>query len=219
VGLTVEVLDPFKEATLIYWGARQALDLDKRKVALFDVGGGSIKGLVGDAKECLFATSMPMACCACVTSATLPPDVPRRHPHRRDACASVGAAGDPPDAEGRLRLRHLHLGTALALARLAKGSAAGWRRSRASPGRAGATSRAVARRSEDARAAAGQASDEERAAIPGLSPLRADTLLPGTVVLRTLLELTDYPPPWCARARSRRPGGELFRPPGCGPGC
>ena len=38
-----------------------------------------------------------------------------------------------------------------------------------------------------------EASDEERAAIPGLSPLRADTLLPGTVVLRTLLELTGYP--------------------------
>jgi len=37
------------------------------------------------------------------------------------------------------------------------------------------------------------ASEEERAALPGLSALRADTLLPGTVVLRTLLELTGYP--------------------------
>jgi exopolyphosphatase/guanosine-5'-triphosphate,3'-diphosphate pyrophosphatase len=38
-----------------------------------------------------------------------------------------------------------------------------------------------------------EASEEERAQIPGLHAMRADTILPGTVVLRTLLELTGYP--------------------------
>ena len=124
VGLTVEVLDPFKEATLIYWGARQALDLDKHKVALFDVGGGSIKGLVGDAKECLFATSLPMGVL-----------------RLRDECAFTGkmSRADLLTAETRVRvlvqpaIRQMQKvgfdfvtftsGTALALARLAKGSA------------------------------------------------------------------------------------------------
>jgi exopolyphosphatase/guanosine-5'-triphosphate,3'-diphosphate pyrophosphatase len=38
-----------------------------------------------------------------------------------------------------------------------------------------------------------ETSEEERAQIPGLSAMRADTILPGTVILRTLLELTGYP--------------------------
>jgi len=77
VGLSVDVLDPFKEAQLIYWGARQTLNLEKHKVALFDVGGGFDQGLVGDAKECLFATSMPWAYCACATSAASAARCPR----------------------------------------------------------------------------------------------------------------------------------------------
>jgi exopolyphosphatase/guanosine-5'-triphosphate,3'-diphosphate pyrophosphatase len=195
VGLTVEVLDPFKEATLIYWGARQALDLDKRKVALFDVGGGSIKGLVGDAKECLFATSMPMGVL-----------------RLRDECHFAGqmSRADILTAETRVRvlaqpaIRQMQKvgfdfvtftsGTALALARLAKGSAG-----RVAPvaGKSGeGLGRHLALSLDDLKTLEqrlAEASDEERAAIPGLSPLRADTLLPGTVVLRTLLELTDYP--------------------------
>ena len=195
VGLAVEVLDPVKEATLIYWGARQALDLDKRKVALFDVGGGSIKGLVGDASDCLFATSMPMGVL-----------------RLRDECKFTGkmSRADILTAETRVRalvqpaIRQMQKvgfdfvtftsGTALALARLAKGSAG-----KVAP-LAGKSGEGMGRhlglslddlKTLEQRLA--EASVEERAAIPGLSALRADTLLPGTVVLRTLLELSGYP--------------------------
>jgi exopolyphosphatase/guanosine-5'-triphosphate,3'-diphosphate pyrophosphatase len=195
VGLAVEVLDPFKEATLIYWGARQALDLDKHKVALFDVGGGSIKAIVGDAKDCLFATSMPMGVL-----------------RLRDECRFAGkmSRAEILTAETRVRvlvqpaIRQMQKvgfdfvtftsGTALALARLAKGSAG-----KAAPvaGRAGeGLGRHLALALDDLKMLEqrlAEASEEERAAIPGLSALRADTLLPGTVVLRTLLELTGYP--------------------------
>jgi exopolyphosphatase/guanosine-5'-triphosphate,3'-diphosphate pyrophosphatase len=33
---------------------------------------------------------------------------------------------------------------------------------------------------------------EERADLPGVGALRADTILPGTILLRTLLELTGH---------------------------
>jgi len=50
--------------------------------------------------------------------------------------------------------------------------------------------------------------------------LRADTLLPGTVVLRTLLELTDYPAALvCESALKEGLVVNYFAPPGCGPGC
>ena len=195
VGLKVEVLDPFKEATLIYWGARQALDLEKRKVALFDVGGGSIKALVGDAKECLFATALPMGVL-----------------RLRDECRFTGkmSRADLLTAETRVRvlaqpaIRQMQKvgfdfvtftsGTALALARLAKGSAG-----KVAPvaGKVGeGLGRHLALSLDDLKALEqrlAEASEEERAALPGLSALRADTLLPGTVVLRTLLELSGYP--------------------------
>jgi len=123
VGLKVEVLDPFKEATLIYWGARQALDLDKHKVALFDVGGGSIKGWWR-------RQGVPVR--------HLPADGVLR---LRDECAFTGkmSRADLLTAETRVRvlaqpaIRQMQKvgfdfvtftsGTALALARLAKGSA------------------------------------------------------------------------------------------------
>ena len=195
VGLAVQVIDPFKEATLIYWGARQALDLDKHKVALFDVGGGSIKAIVGDAKECLFATAMPMGVL-----------------RLRDECPCAGkmSRADLLTAETRVRVlvqpavRQMQKvgfdfvtftsGTALALARLAKGTAG-----KVAPA-AGKTGEGLGRhltlslddlKTLDQRLA--DASEEERAAIPGLSALRSDTLLPGTIVLRTLLELSGYP--------------------------
>jgi len=195
IGLTVEVLDPFKEAQLIYWGARQALDLEKHKVALFDVGGGSIKGLVGDAKECLFATSMPMGVL-----------------RLRDECrfGDKMSRADILTAETRVRavvqpvIRQMHKvgfdfvtftsGTALALARLAKGSEGKVAPVAGKPGEGlGLHLTLSLENLKLLEQRLADAPEAERALIPGVSAMRADTLLPGTVVLRTLLELTGYP--------------------------
>ncbi len=192
IGLSVEVLDPVKEATLIYWGARQALDLSGgRRVALFDVGGGSTKALVGNADECQFATSLPMGVL-----------------RLRDQWQgnTVGRA-EILTAETRVRavmqpsVRHMQKlgfdfvtftsGTALALARLAEGDGSTMApvkgRSGEGLGRHLVLSLDSLKALEQRLAAATEA---ERAAMPGVGALRADTLLPGTVVLRTLLELT-----------------------------
>ena len=194
VGLDVEVLDPVKEATLIYWGARQALDVGTGKFALIDVGGGSIKALVGDAAECLFATSLRMG-------------VLRLRDHCN--CEKLADRAERLTAETRVRavvqpaLRQMikvgfdfvtfTSGTALAVARMAEGSAERLAQPR---GRAGeGMGRHLVLNLEHVRAFEERlvaVTPEERAAMPGVGTLRADTILPGTILLRTLLELTGH---------------------------
>jgi exopolyphosphatase/guanosine-5'-triphosphate,3'-diphosphate pyrophosphatase len=194
VGLDVEILDPVKEATLIYWGARQALDAGESKFALLDVGGGSIKALVGDAKDCLFATSLPMGVL-----------------RLRDQC-NCDKLPDRTEfltAETRVRavvqpaLRQMlkvgfdfvtfTSGTALALARMAQGTegkvADARGRSGEGMGRHLVLSLDRLHALEDRLMSA---TPEERADMPGVEALRADTVLPGILLLRTLLELTGH---------------------------
>jgi exopolyphosphatase/guanosine-5'-triphosphate,3'-diphosphate pyrophosphatase len=192
VGLDVEVLDPVKEATLIYWGARQALDVGAGKFALLDVGGGSIKALVGSATDCLFATSLRMG-------------VLRLRDHGggeqlRDRAARLTAetrvrAVVQPALRQMLKVGFDFVtftsGTALAVARMAEGSAGKLANPR---GRAGegmgrhlvlnlGRLRALEERLVTSTPGGG-------ATDPGEDALRADTVLPGTILLRTLLELT-----------------------------
>jgi exopolyphosphatase / guanosine-5'-triphosphate,3'-diphosphate pyrophosphatase len=194
VGLEVEVLDPVKETTLIYWGARQALDAGESKFALIDVGGGCIKALVGDDKTCHFATSLPMGVlrlrdyCNC--------DKVRDRTEYLTAETRVRAVVQPAIRQ-MLKLGFDFLtftsGTALALARMAQGTeekvADARGRSGEGMGRHLVLSLDRLRGLEDRLLAA---PPSERANMPGVGSLRADTVLPGTLLLRTLLELTGH---------------------------
>jgi len=195
VGLDVEVLDPVKEATLIYWGARQALDVGKDKFALLDVGGGSIKALVGNATDCLFATSLRMGVL-----------------RLRDHCNydKMPDRAQLLTAETRVRamvqpaIRQMlkvgfdfvvfTSGTALAVARMAEGSANKLADARGRTGEGMGRHLVVTLdhlRALEARLVS--VSPEERAQMPGVGDTRADTVVPGTILLRTLLELTGHP--------------------------
>jgi exopolyphosphatase/guanosine-5'-triphosphate,3'-diphosphate pyrophosphatase len=194
VGLKVEVLDPVRETTLIYWGARQALDLADKNFALVDLGGGSIKALVGDAKDCLFATSLRMGVL-----------------RLRDTCncGDTPSRSDMLTAEARVRavvqpavMQMLRAGfefvtftsgTALALARMAEGSHEKVADVRGRPGEG--MGRHLVLSLDNLRALEQRLTAStlaERAAMPGVGALRADTVLPGTIMLRTLLELTEH---------------------------
>ena len=73
LGIDMRVIRGQEEAHLIYLGARSALDLAGRRVALFDVGGGSTELILADAQE--NATSRvrsSSACSACATSGRPP---------------------------------------------------------------------------------------------------------------------------------------------------
>ena len=60
VGIDVRVIRGDEEARLIYLGARGSLDLGKRRVALFDLGGGSLEVILADAQELYFTASLKL---------------------------------------------------------------------------------------------------------------------------------------------------------------
>src|SRR6516162_11678074 len=60
VGVDIRVIRGDEEARLIYLGARGSLDLGKRRVALFDLGGGSLEVVLADAQELYFSTSLKL---------------------------------------------------------------------------------------------------------------------------------------------------------------
>jgi exopolyphosphatase / guanosine-5'-triphosphate,3'-diphosphate pyrophosphatase len=194
VGLDVEVLDPVKEATLIYWGARQALDVGTGKFALLDVGGGSIKALVGSATDCLFATSLRMGVLR--LRGHLNGDKSPTRAERLTAETRVRAVVQPAIRQ-MMKVGFDFVvftsGTALAVARMAEGSA----EQPALPrGRSGeGMGRHLVLQVDHLRALEDRLlamSAAERTELPEVEAMRLDTILPGTLLLRTLLELTGH---------------------------
>jgi exopolyphosphatase/guanosine-5'-triphosphate,3'-diphosphate pyrophosphatase len=59
-GIDIRVIRGDEEARLIYLGARGSLDLGKRRVALFDLGGGSLEIVLADAQELYFTASLKL---------------------------------------------------------------------------------------------------------------------------------------------------------------
>ncbi len=47
-GIRIEIISGEREAELIYYGVRQALDLGNEKVLIMDIGGGSTEFIIGD---------------------------------------------------------------------------------------------------------------------------------------------------------------------------
>lgn len=184
-GLTIRVIDGIEEARFIYLGARQALALNGagQQAALFDVGGGSTEAILGNEHQALLASTLKLG-------------VLRLRDH--------WLRSDPPSAEDTAVMSEwvrtvtsstvarfqaagfdlvaLTSGTALALARLA---------GRRLP-RLGGVDRYTltleALRAWEERLASMTAA--ERAQVPGLDPGRVDTIVPGVVILRTIVEAT-----------------------------
>jgi exopolyphosphatase / guanosine-5'-triphosphate,3'-diphosphate pyrophosphatase len=192
-GLVIRVIDGSEEARLIYLGARSALGLGARRVALFDVGGGSTEAILANDHEALLSSSLKLGVLRL-----------RDHWLRPDpigpagTAAALGALADthvmsewvrtvagPTIARfraARFDLVALTSGAALALARLAGRRLA----PNAGVDRYQLTLEAL--RLWEARLAG--MSNEERAEVPGLDPGRVDTIVPGAVILRTILEAT-----------------------------
>src|SRR5215471_6906156 len=59
-GIDIRVIRGDEEARLIYLGARGSLDLGKRRVALLDLGGGSLEVILADAQELYFSASLKL---------------------------------------------------------------------------------------------------------------------------------------------------------------
>jgi exopolyphosphatase/guanosine-5'-triphosphate,3'-diphosphate pyrophosphatase len=180
-GLHIQVIDGLEEARLIYRGARRALALEGRKVALFDVGGGSTEAILGDDEGCAFTGSLRLGVLRLRDH--WPCSAPLSYGQRK-AMSDWSRTVLTPTVSRMRRFGFdflaLSSGTALALARLA---------GEALPAVAGATrfrltTAAVARWEEKLV----NASTEERVAL-GVDPGRADTIVPGVIIVRSILEL------------------------------
>jgi len=182
-GFPIRVIDGIEEARFIYLGARQALALDGQQAALFDVGGGSTEAILGNEHQALLASSLKLGVLR-LRDHWLRSDPPSPHDTAvmyewvrtvtSSTIARFQAAG--------FDLVALTSGTALALARLA---------GRRLP-RLGGVDRfqltLEALRTWEQKLSAMTAA--ERSQVPGLDPGRVDTIVPGAVILRSLLEAT-----------------------------
>jgi exopolyphosphatase/guanosine-5'-triphosphate,3'-diphosphate pyrophosphatase len=182
-GVEIEVVDAAEEARLITLGARRALALGSRRVALFDLGGGSLEMIVSDRDTILHTRSLPLG------SLRL---------------AEVWLKDDPPDPR---RLEQMRREIRKALAEpIAEMAAVGFDFVAFSSGTA-KTVRSIlaARGSADGSNEAmtvdslrmldrelGRLPAAERVKLPGLHPGRCDSIVSGTAVLRQILELTGH---------------------------
>jgi exopolyphosphatase/guanosine-5'-triphosphate,3'-diphosphate pyrophosphatase len=180
VGVDIKVIRGDEEARLIYLGARSSLDLGKRRVALFDLGGGSLEVILADAQELYFAASLKLGVIrlteACPVS---DPPTPRERAQLAERARSVL---DPVIA--RVRAMGFDFvaftsGTASALAGLLGVERSGNQRATTLP----------LKDLVDLEQKLGGLRAVERARLPGLDARRGDTIYTGAVVLRTALEL------------------------------
>ncbi len=182
LGIAIRIVDGAEEARLVFSGALGALALGHRRVALFDVGGGSTEAVLGDHSGSLFTTSLKLGVLR------LRDGWPLSDPPRKSELAPIGDWARTLLRPTLERLRELSFdfvaltaGTAKALARLA-----GEPLPDAGPsGLFRLTLEAL--RIWEALLAAAPA--RERVERWGVDPGRADTIVPGAIVLRSILEL------------------------------
>ncbi|HMI83498.1 MAG TPA: Ppx/GppA phosphatase family protein [Polyangiaceae bacterium] len=182
LGIDVRVIRGQEEAHLIYLGARRALDLAGRRVALFDVGGGSTELILADARECYFTVSLKLGVlrlrdewqCA-------------DPPTAREAAAladRVRSALEPTVARVKAMgfdFVALTSGTAFTLAGLS---------ARLGGGQLNGPSKVLTFRALcDVEKKLLALPVADRAKLAGIDPKRADTIIPGAILLRAIFEL------------------------------
>ncbi len=183
LGIDMRVIRGQEEAHLIYLGARSALDLGGRRVALFDVGGGSTELILADARECYFTISLKLGALRLRDEwQTADPPSPREVAALADR---VRGALEPAIARVRAMgfdFVALTSGTAFALGSLA---------SRLAGSQASSPNKVLPFRALcDVEKKLLSLSLAERAKLPGLDPKRADTIIPGAILLQVILELS-----------------------------
>ena len=183
LGIDMRVIRGQEEAHLIYLGARNALDLAGRRVALFDVGGGSTELILADARECYFTISLKLGVLR------LRDDWQTADPPSAREVAALGdrvrSALEPVIARVRAMgfdFVALTSGTAFALAAVG---------ARILNGQSGSPPKTLSFRMLcDLEKRLLSLTLAERSKLPGLDPRRADTIVPGAILMRAVLELS-----------------------------
>lgn len=185
-GFPIRVIDGLEEARLVHLGTRYGLDLDRRRVAIFDMGGGSTEVIVANDGECEFTASLRLGTLRLRSqwNCTEPPT--SNDLARLDNLASECLK--PTLAHVRrlgIDFAVLSCGTARTLSQIASADPISIDDPRPQHGRGSYLSLSALRRVERMLSTI---RPEDRAELAGTDAKRADTLLPGAVVLRTILE-------------------------------
>jgi exopolyphosphatase/guanosine-5'-triphosphate,3'-diphosphate pyrophosphatase len=182
-GIQLTVIGGAEEARLIYLGARAALSLGGRRALIVDIGGGSVELIVGDARDAYFSTSLKLGVLRLLGdwpfADPITPDQRARlaeHLHRQLE-GPLGSA-----RKIGFDLVAMSSGTARAVGEL---TPLGTERPR----------RVLFKNvyALEDRLCALTAS--ERAKLPGLDARRIDSIVPGVILVRSLLEVAhadDY---------------------------
>lgn len=177
-GIELTVIRGEQEARLIYLGARAALNLAGKKALIVDIGGGSVELIVGDAREAHYATSLKLGVLRLLD--LFPPSDPITADQRTRLAEQLHRTLEPPTAAIRkigFDLVAMTSGTARAVAELI-------------PIVTAEKPRTVAFKDvfalEEKLCALSAA---ERLKVPGLDPKRLDSIIPGVILVRSLLEV------------------------------
>jgi len=177
-GIELTVIRGEQEARLIYLGARAAINLGGRKALIIDIGGGSVELIVGDAREAHYATSLKLGVLRLLD--LYPLADPITGDQRVRLAEQLHRALEAPTAAIRkigFDLVAMTSGTARAVADLI-------------PSTSTEKPRAVAFKDvyelEEKLCALSAA---ERSRVPNLDPKRVDSIVPGVILVRSLLEV------------------------------
>jgi exopolyphosphatase/guanosine-5'-triphosphate,3'-diphosphate pyrophosphatase len=186
-GVHVEVIGGREEARLIFGALRASVVLDPAPALCFDLGGGSLEVMVGDASRLMWATSVPLGVARLSTEFVRSDPIAKRD--RRALRDHVEEVLAPVVAEVETFEPKLVVGSSGTLESLAE--------------------MAAARRAEDTPATLNQLTvgrDEflalhhdllastaaERLRMDGLDARRVDLIVAGSVILATLMDRFDF---------------------------
>ncbi len=217
-GVDLQVISGDEEARLIYLGARPTLGLSGRRALLCDIGGGSVEVMVCDGRELYHQRSLKLGVLRLLQKVSTDPLSPEEHLRLAEHCHRALLRVAAPMLRIGFEFIAISAGTARALAELAGPPASrqgpGMATGTGRQGQGTTTTTTTGTGSspgpwmESAQAGHGSKlrvvpfadiyalerrlcgmTSAERAKIPGLDPRRIDSILPGVVLVRSLLEV------------------------------
>ncbi len=183
-GIEIEVVSGFEEARLIYLGVMQALPVYNRRIALFDIGGGSTEFLLGERGKVRYANSFKIGAIR-MTQRFFPNE---RITQDQANALRLHIRGEIYHAAQAIRnsghaVTVASSGTAQTVAAMALAA-----RGQAVPEMLNGVRVARAEVKEITDRVLRAKSFQERSLLPGVDPRRADILAAGCLTLQTILD-------------------------------
>jgi exopolyphosphatase / guanosine-5'-triphosphate,3'-diphosphate pyrophosphatase len=178
-GIELTVIRGDEEARLIYLGAKSALNLAARRALVIDIGGGSVELIVGDSRDAQYATSLKLGVLRLLDQFTLAdPITPDQRAKLAEHLHRVLEGAMGPVRKIGFEVLAMTSGTARQVAELVPSSVDEKDKLR----------RVAFKDVYQLEDRLCMLPSAERAKIPGLDPRRTDSIVPGVILVRALLE-------------------------------